>query len=254
LSVFKNVLGGTAALHVHRTWGAVLFSMHLESPRRQQKFSWPLALALIALITAGLAAFIFFRLETWPIRTAKAGASELERLGKNVRDAFVEVAQLQPRVVINNRVYFEKSTETAELTILLRQIEVENEFQHTWAGSTKRIKLHGTFTASAGFDLRQDVTVELHSDRIDVRLPHASILGVEQKAIEILEFENGFWNRISATDLQKELSVLPDLARQRAVESGILAEAEATFKKQLDQRVHPDRPFNVTFRGPVRKE
>ena len=120
-----------------------------------------------------------------------------------MRDAFVEVAQLQPRITINNRVYLEKTTAMAELAILSRQIEVEHEFLHTWAGSTKRVKLHGTFTAKAGFDLQQDLAVDLRPDEITVRLPHASILGVEQKQTEVLEFENGFWNRISAADLEE---------------------------------------------------
>jgi hypothetical protein len=228
--------------------------MHFDSPRRQQKFSWPLALTLIALIGAALVVFIFLRLESWPLRAAKAGTAELELVAKNLRDVFVDVAQVQPRVVINNRVYLEKSTAVAELTVLSKQIEVENELQHTWVGSTKRIKLHGTFTVRGGFDLRKDVTVELFPDRIAVQLPHASIIGVEQNAIDVLAFENGLWNRISAEDLQNELATLPGLARQKAIGSGILPETEATLKKQLDERVHPDRPFHLVFRDAASKE
>lgn len=228
--------------------------MHPDSPRRQHKFPWPFALTLIALIGALSLVFIFHRLETWPIRAAKAGTAELERVGRDFRDAFFDLAQLQPRITINNRVYLEKTTPASELTVLRRQIEVENELLHTWAGSTKRIKLHGTFAARAGFDLAQDVTVELRPDQINIRLPHASILGVEQKAIEILTFENGFWNRISATDLQSELEALPDLARQRAIESGMLPEAESMLKKQLDERVHPNLPLHLVFRDALRKE
>ena len=155
-------------------------------PRR--KFSWPLALTLIALIAAALVIIIFLRLETWPARTAKQSTAELERVGRELRDAFVEVAHLQPRITINNRVYLEKTTATAQLAILSRQIEVEHELLHTWAGSTKRVKLHGTFMAKAGFDLQQDVTVDVRPDEITIRLPRASILGVEQKQTEVLAF------------------------------------------------------------------
>ena len=220
-------------------------------PRRN--FSWPLALTLIALIGAALLIIIFLRLESWPARTAKQSTAELERLGRDVRDAFVEVAHLQPRITINNRVYLEKTTATAELAILSRQIEVEHELLHTWAGSTKRVKLHGTFTAKAGFDLQQDVTVDVRPDEIAVRLPHASILGVEQKQTEVLAFENGLWNRISAADLENELAALPDLARQKAATSGILAEAETALQKQLHERVQAARPFNLVFQdAPVK--
>ena len=221
-------------------------------PRR--RFSWPLALTLIVLIGAAVLTIIFLRLESWPARSAKQSTTELERVGRDVRDAFVEVAHLQPRITINNRVYLEKTTATAQLAILSRQIEVEHELLHTWAGSTKRVKLHGTFTAKAGFDLEQDVTVDLRPDEITVRLPHASILGVEQRQTEVLAFENGFWNRISATDLENELAALPDLARRKAAESGILIEAESALQKQLDERVHAARQFNLVFQNAPAKD
>ncbi|HKP04167.1 MAG TPA: DUF4230 domain-containing protein [Chthoniobacterales bacterium] len=213
----------------------------------RRKFSWPLAFTLVALLVAAVLVFVFWRLETWPARSARQSAAELERLGRDVRDAFVEVAQLQPRITINNRIYLERTTATAQLAILSRQVEVEHELLHTWAGSTKRIKLHGTFTAKAGFDLQRDVAVDLRPEEIAVSLPHATILGVEQKQIEVLAFENGFWNRISAEDLEAQLAVLPDLAWQKAAESGILAEAETALQKQLDDRIHAGRPLHVQF-------
>ena len=221
-------------------------------PRR--KFSWPLAVTLIALIGAAVLTIIFLRLESWPARTARQSTAELERLGRDVRDAFVQVAHLQPRITINNRVYLEKTTATAQLAILSRQIEVEHELLHTWAGSTKRVKLHGTFTAKAGFDLKQDVSVDLRPDEIMVRLPHASILGVEQTQTEVLALENGLWNRISEADLENELAALPDLARRKAAESGILGEAETTLQKQLNERVQTDRHFNLVFQSPGVKD
>ncbi|MEY2556767.1 MAG: hypothetical protein QOE34_192 [Verrucomicrobiota bacterium] len=228
--------------------------MDPHSFQTRRKLSWPLALTLIVLIVAALVIIIFLRLESWPARTAKQSSNELERLGRDVRDAFVEVAHLQPRILINNRVYLEKTTATAELAILSRQIEVEHELLHTWAGSTKRVKLHGSFTAKAGFDLQQDVTVDLLPDEIAVRLPHATILGVEQKQTEVLAFENGLWNRISAADLENELATLPELARQKAAESGILAEAETALQKQLEERVQAGRPVHVVFQNGTVKQ
>ncbi len=228
--------------------------MNPDSFQPRRKLSWPLALILIVLIAGALVTIIFLRLESWPARTAKQSANELERLGRDVRDAFVEVAHLQPRILINNRVYLEKTTATAELAILSRQIEVDHELLHTWAGSTKRVKLHGSFTAKAGFDLQQDVTVDLRPDEIAVRLPHASILGVEQKQTEVLAFENGFWNRISAADLENELAALPELARQKAAETGILAETEMALQKQLEERVHTAQPVHVVFQNATAKD
>ena len=223
--------------------------MNSPSSEPRRKFSWPLAFTLIALMSAATLTIIFYRLESWPGRTAKQGAAELERVGREVRDAFVEVTNLQPRVMINNRVYLEKTTTMAQLAILSRQIEVEHELLHTWAGSTKRVKLHATFTAKAGFDLKDDLVVDLRPDEISVRLPHATILGLEQKQVEVLEFENGLWNRISAADLESELAALPDLARQKATEAGMLDEAESTLQKQLNARIHAGRPLQLVFKS-----
>jgi hypothetical protein len=225
-----------------------------DSHGGRRKFSRPAAFTLSVLIVAALSTFVFLRLETWPARTMSQGASELERVGRDVRDAFVGMAQLQPRVTVNNRIYLEKTTATAQLAILSRQVEVEHEFQHTWAGSTKRVKLHGTFTAKAGFDLQHDVVVDLRADEIAISLPHATILGVEQKQVDVLAFENGFWNRISASDLESQLATLPELARQKAAESGLLAEAEAALQTQLNERIHAERPVHLLFQSAAAKE
>ena len=218
---------------------------NLATPRR--KSGWPIAFTLVLLIVAALAAFIFWRIETWPARTAILGTAELERLGRDVRDAFVDIAHLQPRVIINDRVYFEKTTPTAELSVISRRTEVEHELLHTWAGSTKRVKLHGTYIAKAGFDLTQDFSVQVQPDVIVVLLPHAKILGIEQEQVDVLAFENGLWNRISAEDLQSELSTLPQLARQRAAEIGLPAEAERSLRQQLEARVHAAVPLQILF-------
>jgi hypothetical protein len=211
------------------------------------RFSWPLALTFVALIVAALIVIVFVRLETWPARTAQQSTAELERLGKDLRAAFVDIAHLQPRITINNRVYLEQTTPVSELVVLSRRIEVEHELLHTWVGSSKRVKLHGTFTVKAGFDLQQNLSVDIRPDKIIVQLPHARILGVEQDHVDVLAFENGLWNRISGEDLQSELSMLPQLARQKAAESGLPAEAEHALQQQLEERIHPPQPLHLIF-------
>src|SRR5437016_3327871 len=174
-----------------------------------------LASMLIALVIGKA----FFGITRLPERMMTKTRTELEAVGRDLRWVFIDIAHLQPRITINNRVYLEQTTPTSELAILSRRIEVEHELQHTWAGSSKRVKLHGTFAVKAGFDLRQNLSVDVRPDEIVVQLPHAQILGVEQEQLEVLAFENGFWNRISAADVQAELTALPQWARQKAAES-----------------------------------
>jgi Protein of unknown function (DUF4230) len=218
------------------------------------RVTWPIALTLVALILATTILVIFLRLETWPARTARQSTGELERLGKNLRAAFIDIAHLQPRITINDRVYMEQTTPVSELVVLSRRIEVEHELLHTWVGSSKRVKLHGTFIAKAGFDLRKGLSIDIRPEQIIVQLPHAQILGVEQQQVDVLAFENGLWNRISGQDVQGELSVLPDLVWKKAAETGFSAEAEETLRQQLEQRIQTAQPLRLIFKDEKNSE
>jgi len=214
---------------------------------RSARISWPVAFTLIALLVAATIVIIFLRIESWPARTAHQGTVELERIGKDLRAAFIDIAHLQPRITVNNRVYMEQTRPVSELVVLSRGIEVEHELLHTWVGSSKRVKLHGTFNAKAGFDLRQNLSIDIRPDEIIVQLPHAQILGIEEGQLDVLAFENGLWNRISGEDVQGELSVLPQLAREKAIESGLPAQAEHALRQQLEQRIHTQQPLRLMF-------
>jgi hypothetical protein len=218
------------------------------------RVAWPIALTLVALTIAMTILIIFLRLESWPVRTARQSTAELERLGKNLRTAFIDIAHLQPRITINDRVYMQQTTPVSELVVLSRRIEVEHELLHTWVGSSKRVKLHGTFIAKAGFDLRKGLSIDIRPDEIMVQLPHAQILGVEQQQMDVLAFENGLWNRISGQDVQSELSVLPELAWKKAAESKLPAEAEETLQQQLEQRIHTAQPLRLVFKDEKKRD
>jgi Protein of unknown function (DUF4230) len=211
------------------------------------RFSWPVALTLVVLILTAAAVLIFMRLETWPARTIGQGTEDLERLGKDLRSAFIDIAHLQPRITVNNRTIVDEAAPTAELAILARQLKVKREFLHTWAGSSKRIKLSGTFVAKAGFDLRQNVAVDVRPDEILIQVPHAEIVGIEEKHVDVLSLENGLWNHISGADVQNELAQLPDMARQQALEIGLPAEAEQELQHQLSKRIRVRQPIKLVF-------
>ena len=218
------------------------------------RISWPVAFTLVALLIAMVVLIIFWRIETWPARTAQQSTAELEQLGKDLRSAFVDIAHLQPRITINDRVYMEQTTPVSELVVLSRRIEVEHELLHTWVGSSKRVKLHGTFIVKTGFDLQQNLAVDIRPNEIIVQLPHARILGIEQEQVDVLAFENGLWNRISGQDMQSELSILPDLAREKAAEGDLPAEAERTLQQQIEQRIHAPQPLHLIFKGVAEKQ
>src|SRR5207237_1567561 len=94
------------------------------------RISWPVAFTLVALLIAIVVVIIFWRIETWPARTAQQSTAELEKLGKDLRAAFIDITHLQPRVTINSRVYMEQTRPASELVVLSRRIEVEDELRH----------------------------------------------------------------------------------------------------------------------------
>jgi len=65
--------------------------------------------------------------------------------------------------------------------------------------------------------------------------------------VEVLELENGLWNRVSAAELQNELGALPKLARAKAEEAGLPAEAEGALRKELTTRIGKERPLRLLF-------
>ena len=216
-------------------------------PSSSRRFNWPLAFTVLGLTAIAAGIFVFNRCAALPGRAARETVDQMERVGRDLRDAIVQITQLQPRVTINNRVYFEQTSPIAELALISRKLEVEHEFLHTWAGSTKRMRLHGTYTAKAGFDLRQEFSVTISPEATIVRLPHAQLLGLEQNAVELLAYENGLWNPISGADVQSELGALGKLARDRATEQNLAGQAEESFRSQLKSRIGNAPPLHVVF-------
>src|SRR5947199_8652950 len=223
-------------------------------PSSFRRYNWPLAFTILGVTIIAAGIFVFNRCAALPGRATREVADQMERVGRDLRDAIVQITQLQPRVTINNRVYFEQTSPIAELALVSQKLEVEHEFLHTWAGSTKRLRLHGTYTAKAGFDLRQEFSVTISPEATIVRLPHARLLGLEQNAVELLAYENGLWNPISSADVQSDLATLGKLARDRAAARNLSAEAEESFQTQLKGRIGDTPPVQVIFYLPPRSD
>ena len=219
-----------------------------------RRYNWPLAFTILGLSIIAGGIFVLNRCAALPGRATRETVDQMERVGRDLREAIVQITQLQPRITINERVYFEQTSPIAELALISRKLEVEHEFLHTWAGSTKRLRLHGTYTAKAGFDLRQEFSVTISPEATIVRLPHAQLLGLEQNAVELLAYENGFWNSISGADVQSELAALGKLASERAAEQNLAGQAEESFLTQLKSRVGNVPPLHVIFYNAAKVE
>ena len=195
-------------------------------------------IVVLVLVAAGVLAFIFWRIETWPARTAE-----------RVSQAFSEVAGLRPKITVKDRVFFEQTASVLELAVLSRRTQVERETEHEWLGSKKRIKLRGVYLVKAGFDLTQPFSVKVDENRIRTELPPPRILSVDQVEVEVMAFENGVWNRISPSDIESEIRALPVLARQKASEGGVHNEAFEIFKARLQEKFAPQYEVEAKVRS-----
>ena len=213
--------------------------LSLDPPPRS-RFSWKLTLVIIVALLAGLSAWIFHRIETWPERTAA-----------RVSQAFAELGHLQPRITIKDRVFFEQTKSVLELAVVSRETQVEREMEHEWLGSKKRIRLRGTYQIKAGFDLTQPFSVRVDGARIETKMPPPRILSVDAKDIEVTVFENGLWNKISPAELENELRALPNLARQKAGEAGLQKEAFDAFTTRVRDKFAPEYQVEVKIAQPL---
>ncbi|MBS0659237.1 MAG: DUF4230 domain-containing protein [Verrucomicrobia bacterium] len=172
-------------------------------------------------------------------RVATTVVTQPSEIASRAAKAFAEVLQMQPQVTINERVVLNQSSPTFELAVLQREVEVEREFEHSWMGSLKRIRLRGSFRVKAGFDLNQPYSVALTDAPgvpVRIELPAPRILSVESLGVEILAYENGLWNKISTKILSAEIDALPDEARRKAFRAGLTREAEQAILQQLSAR------------------
>lgn len=200
----------------------------------------------ISLAIAVLTGALYLLLYHGPARLITHSKNSTEELGRNVFRALDEFAHVRPKVTVQGRTIVEASAEIAELTTVEKNFEQTHTVETTWLGSTKRLNIKGSFTAKAGFDLRQAITIDVADDgkTIHVSLPPARLHSVEQTQVEILEDENGYWNKITKEQRQEGLNALLSDARKSIEESSILLDAERSFEKQIADIIRRQVPHD----------
>ena len=226
----RIVLGGTAALRIQRMRGAVLFGeMHRRS------YLVPLLLLLVFLALAITGKLIVDQMAAWPARLVNTASNQASVDAGKVRDAFVDLFQLQPRISVNETTVFGETKPAFELAVVDRDTEITHDAAETWFGSTKTIRMHATYRVKAGFDLSKKLEVNVAGQEVNIKVPKATILSVETLSLEVDELRDGLWNRIEPQDIDRELKKMPELARAKS--SSLPDEAEQTFQRLLSERL-----------------
>jgi hypothetical protein len=187
------------------------------------KRSVAIALAGLGLFLAALALYLLL------VRTPA-------EIARTLADGIAHTFNFTPQVKIEETVVIEQNTPIAELATVARDLMVEYSWSHRWLGSTKTIRLRGTYTAKAGFDLKQPFSLTILTSplRVQARMPAPTLLSLQMNSYTVLEDDSGWWNRISNADREQAVRELQRVAFEKATTSGMLAEAAST----VQQRIH----------------
>ncbi len=176
------------------------------------------------------------RLPGEAVRSAGEPAVELAR---RIADGVARRLQFRPEVRVDRVTVVEGVAPVLELVTLRRDFRHEYEWEHQWLGSTKRLRLRGTFAAKAGFNLQEGFRLEVDSRDLGVQaeFPGPRLLGVEMTGYEAEE-EEGLWNRLSPEERTEAVNALLASARAAADRDGKLTtEAQQMFEQQLGELV-----------------
>lgn len=180
----------------------------------------------IGLLLAVIAAYIIFvRIPT--------------DLARNVAHGIRETFNFTPQIKVEETVIIEQTTPIFEVATVTRDLMVDYSWSHQWLGSMKTIALRGTFTAKAGFDLKEPFTLNIQKYplKVSAKMPTPKILSIQMNSYKILQDESGWWNRISDGDRETAVQALQHIAREKAQNSGMLAEARSTIEQRIKEIV-----------------
>ncbi|MBV9106152.1 MAG: DUF4230 domain-containing protein [Verrucomicrobia bacterium] len=189
--------------------------------------------AILVLAFAGK--LIVDQVTSWPARVIDSASKQASIDARKIRDTFVDLFQLQPKISVNQTAVFDQTRTALELVVVERETNVTRDTATTWFGSTKTIRIHATYRVKAGFDLSKKLEVTVAGQDVDVKVPKATILSVEPLSVTVDELNNGLWNKIQPQDVDRELKEMPELARTKA--AALPGEAEQTFERLLAERL-----------------
>jgi hypothetical protein len=160
-------------------------------------------------------------------------------LARATADGVRSLFNVTPRVTINETVVIEQSTPILEVATISRQLLVDHAWSHSWLGSTKSIHLRGTFTAKAGFDLREPFAIDITRSPLTVnaRLPEPRLLSVQMDSFVVIADEDGWWNRLTEEDRTQAVTTLQSLARTKVETSGILDDVRRSAEERIREVV-----------------
>src|ERR1700722_16830349 len=139
----------------------------------------PLVFLLVLRIIAYTGKLIVDQMTSWPARVVDSVSNQASVDVRKIRNAFVDLFQLEPRISVNETAVFDQTKTALELVVVSRDTDFTNDAAETWLGSTKNIRIHATDRVKAGFNLAKELEVTVEGQEVNIKVPKATILSVE---------------------------------------------------------------------------
>ena len=174
-------------------------------------------------------------------------------MAESLASDFDRVFQFTPQVSVDSVVVIAANTPVLELVTTQRELLVRHRWSHTWLHSTKNLEVEATFTAKAGFDLKEPfrINIDPRSGYISAELPPPKLLSLGMSDVRVLQDEDGFWNKLTAEDRQTAFRALEDKARKKISTSKLLPEARLEAEKQIRELIERTKKTTNLPSGPA---
>ena len=109
-------------------------------------------------------------------------------------------------------------------------------YRNTWYGSTKQSLVVVTARLLAGIDLQSgtEVKIDENARRIEIALPHASMLAVEVTDMRTYDEQRGLWNPFRPEDRDRIFRLAREQLARSADQMRLAGRAEASAKEMLE--------------------
>ena len=188
-----------------------------------------LILFIILLVVLSSTAYVM--LVVIPSRLAQQSYEGAKQIGRDIAKIF----HVTPEVTVHNTVVLQQQTPILELATLSQKFQHQYDWTNTWLGSTKKIKIEGTFEAKAGFDLRKKFSIQIDDKKAVVTLPRPELLSIEFLGDASFSDENGVWNWVQPEDRAKAMNAFTRDARKYGEKGNFVRLAQQEMEKKLKE-------------------
>ena len=161
-------------------------------------------------------------------------------MAESIAAGFDRTLNFTPQISVDSVVIISANAPVLELVTLQKQALVRRRWTHTWLHSTKNLELEATFTAKAGFDLRDPIRINIdpRTRFVSADLPPPKLLSLGMGDVRVLQDEDGLWNKLTARDREQAFHALEEKAHKMFADSNLLAEAKLDAEKRIRELIN----------------